>query len=56
MKILFALNTVGFIRHFDRTVVELSERGHRVTLAVTDRVGGAPAGVPDELAQCDHVT
>ena len=49
MKILFALNTVGFIRHFDRTVVELSERGHRVTLAVTDRVGGAPAGVPDEL-------
>ena len=37
MRILFVLNSLGFLRHFDRTLVELSRRGHRIVLAITDR-------------------
>ena len=49
MRILFALNTAGFLRHFERTVAELTARGHSVTLAITDKVEGAPPKIPDSL-------
>ena len=49
MRILFALNTTGFLRHFEQTVAELTAPGHSVTLAITDKVEGAPPKIPDSL-------
>lgn len=35
MKVLFVMNTPGFLRYFDATVEELLDRGHQVHLAFT---------------------
>ncbi len=48
MRILFALNTLGFLRHFDRALIDLSRRGHSIILAITDR-GDTGQELPSEL-------
>src|SRR5688572_24809631 len=40
MRIVFALNTVGFVRHFERALTELVIRGHEIRLVTTDKGEG----------------
>jgi FkbM family methyltransferase len=40
MRIVFALNTLGFLRHFERALAELVNRGHQIRLVTTDKGEG----------------
>ncbi|MEE2638399.1 MAG: hypothetical protein VYE68_14355 [Acidobacteriota bacterium] len=54
MRVLFVINTLGFVRHFDRVVADRVGRGHRVTLGVTDQ-DGQRLGLPEALRDLSSV-
>jgi len=49
VRLLFVMNTPGFLRYFDVTVEQLLARGHEVTLAFN-----RPDMRPESLVTLDH--
>src|SRR5262245_66332761 len=52
MRILFVLNRMAHVRHFDRAVKILADRGHEIALASQDD----ELGLPGLLAKHPRIT